>query len=219
MQSLNIAFLRPEFTSQITNQLLAGESINLISPHGQGRRRTLHDLRQNLPSSLQVFHINMRIYKHDYKAFYTNLFIPDTQPSTAFESFDILLNHIEARHQKNLLILHNFDELRKGKEIDRRYDEGFFLALNSIKQRRNMALLCVSTIAYKHYRLHADGSGYISSQINADPIPLPALNATQMLAELHRRDTSHAEQELHVLSQMLIRQSAPYSALEQRFPV
>jgi len=70
MESRHTAFLRPEFTSHITVQLLAEESINLIRPHGQGRRRTRYDLRQNLPASIHVFHMNMRSYKYDYKGFY-----------------------------------------------------------------------------------------------------------------------------------------------------
>ncbi len=110
------AFLRPEFTALLTAKILTGESLNLISPHGQGRRRTLHDLRHNLPKPLQLFHFNMR-------------------------------------------------------------------------------------------------------NINVSPIVLPPLSNAQLLAELRRRDGSKTTQQLRSLSATLLHQSAPYSALEQLFPI
>ncbi|PCI43671.1 MAG: hypothetical protein COB41_06475, partial [Proteobacteria bacterium] len=53
--------LRSEFTHQLFDVLLQGESINLISPHGQGRRRTLHDLRGIFPKSWKTFQVDMRV--------------------------------------------------------------------------------------------------------------------------------------------------------------
>jgi len=52
--------LRPEFTSKLASQLLEGVSLNLISQHGQGRRRTIQDLRHILPSDVKVFYCDMK---------------------------------------------------------------------------------------------------------------------------------------------------------------
>jgi len=215
MESGRSDFLRPEFTSRITDQLLAGESINLISPHGQGRRRTLHDLRQNLPPSLQVFHMNMRTYKVNYKGFYNDLSAQIKHHSAFDKNFKTLLNNIEKQHEKSLLILHNFDDLRADNDISIGYDQHFFQALNSIQQRCTMALLCVSTAPHDHYRLHADGSENKHAHINARPIALPRLSQQQLIAELQRRDPSQTEDELHVLSANLLLQAASYSALNK----
>jgi len=218
MQSLHTAFLRPEFTTKITDQLLAGASINLISPHGQGRRRTLHDLRQNLPASTHVFHLNMQLYKDDYKGFFDSLCSQAEHDPTSLECLQMLLHTIEKKYHKSLLILHNFDALRAENDIDQRYDQQFFQALNSIQQRCSMALLCVSTAAYEHYRLHADGSKAKYARIKASPISLPTLSKQQLIAELQRRDLAATEDALHALSTTLLRQPAPYSTLKQLAP-
>ena len=43
-QQLNLIMLRPVFTQDLADALLAGKHVNLVSPHGRGRRQTLLDL-------------------------------------------------------------------------------------------------------------------------------------------------------------------------------
>ncbi|MDX8387573.1 MAG: hypothetical protein R8M46_03435 [Ghiorsea sp.] len=81
--------LRPEFTDCLVDKLLTGENINLISPHGQGRRRTLKDLKLVLKGKIQI------------------------------EQFDVLrdnsadlisiIKRLEQVNEQSLLILHNYD--------------------------------------------------------------------------------------------------------------
>jgi len=55
--------LRPEFTSELARQLLEGASLNLISQHGQGRRRTIQDLCHILPHDVKVFYCDMKRHR------------------------------------------------------------------------------------------------------------------------------------------------------------
>jgi len=43
-QQLNLIMMRPVFTQDLAGILLAGKHVNLVSPHGRGRRQTLLDL-------------------------------------------------------------------------------------------------------------------------------------------------------------------------------
>ncbi len=43
-EQLNLTMLRPAFTQALADTLLAGKHVNLVSPHGRGRRQTLLDL-------------------------------------------------------------------------------------------------------------------------------------------------------------------------------
>jgi len=111
--------LRPDFTLKLKNHLLRGESVNLISPHGQGRRRTLQDLRSLLPDSIVVQQLDLRRDPVD----------PVDWLSQAVES-----------SRKTLLILHNFDELSEENSSNQQFIE----QLNSIEMQSTLSLLTVS---------------------------------------------------------------------------
>ncbi len=81
--------LRPTFTQHLAKQLLDCKHINLMSPHGQGRRRTLDDINQVLPTHVDVFQVDLKREQNGY---------------------DCLRLHLEA-HEENkqgIVILHNF---------------------------------------------------------------------------------------------------------------
>ncbi len=65
--------LRPRFTFQLCDALLAGESINVISPHGQGRRRTLQDLQRILSKSWRIFQVDMKAVEKSESSFLDTL--------------------------------------------------------------------------------------------------------------------------------------------------
>ena len=50
---------RPKFTQTLADTLLAGKHVNLISPHGRGRRQTLIDLI-SLLDDVQVAKIDLK---------------------------------------------------------------------------------------------------------------------------------------------------------------
>ncbi|MDQ6998878.1 MAG: hypothetical protein Q9M17_09200 [Mariprofundus sp.] len=206
--------LRPVFTASLANTLLAGACVHLISAHGQGRRRTLQDLRHILSGSLQIFHMNMRSHKTDYKDFIYDLTLQSGSNPSTTQCLDSILNQIENKIQKSLLILHNFDELRCTESIHTGYSSLFFQALNSIQHRKNIALLCVSEHAFDHYLIQADGSEVPHSNLDAESIHLPTITCRQIIAELRRRNVHLSENELQQLASSLRGQPAPYSALE-----
>jgi len=106
--------LRPEFTTQLVTRLLAGVSINLISPHGQGRRRTLQDLRSLLPTSLPVQYIDLRLHQDDLEA---------------------VICACLKQQEQGLLILHNVDLLQ---------DHDLIPQLNETSKLNNINMLYVS---------------------------------------------------------------------------
>jgi len=111
--------LRPEFTQELAEKFIVGASINLISLHGQGRRRTLHDLQTLLPDSLTVQQLDLKRDPID----------PVDWLSAAADS-----------SRKTLLILHNFDVLNEGDSNSKQFIEH----LNHIGQQPNISLLYVS---------------------------------------------------------------------------
>jgi len=111
--------LRLEFTKQLVARLLDGESINLISPHGQGRRRTLQDLRTLLPDSISVQQLDLR--------------------RDSVDPGDWLSQTVDSS-RKTLLILHNFNELNQ----ENSSSQPFIELLNSISKQPALSLLAVS---------------------------------------------------------------------------
>jgi len=111
---------------QLAERLLGGASINLISPHGQGRRRTVKDLRAVITSSLSVQYIDLRLNPDDLQATVSGCL-----------------------QQQNpiLLIVHNFNLLR---------DTGVMEKLNSIKNINHISLLCISEKAEDQPFLEAE---------------------------------------------------------------
>lgn len=59
--------LRPELTKQLADTLLAGKHVNLVSPHGRGRRRTLEDLKTLLPYGVLVQQIDLKRQQNMWK--------------------------------------------------------------------------------------------------------------------------------------------------------
>ncbi len=58
--------LRPAFTQTLADTLLAGNHVNLVSPHGRGRRQTLLDLI-SLLDDIQVAKIDLRREQDTWK--------------------------------------------------------------------------------------------------------------------------------------------------------
>ena len=58
--------LRPAFTQVLADTLLAGKHVNLISPHGRGRRQTLLDL-ETLLDDVVVRKIDLKREQYTWK--------------------------------------------------------------------------------------------------------------------------------------------------------
>ncbi|NWF39516.1 hypothetical protein F3F96_10265 [Mariprofundus sp. NF] len=212
MDSERATCLRPGFTAALAGFILSGESVNLISPHGQGRRRTLDDLRSFIPGSTMIIQLNMQLYCHDLKGFLKAIASYFNHPDHSVESLGKLFNQLEKENQKVLLILHNFDELWSGSTLKDGYSGAFLEDLNRLRERE-ITLLCVTEYAEQHDLLKADGC-----KLDAIPLPLPGITAAQLVAEIQHRNLPVEENELDKLAAWLLNQNAPYSMLDELKP-
>lgn len=210
--------LRPELTTSLAYRLMAGEMITLISPHGQGRRRTLSDLGNRTADSLLTIQLNMQIYQHDFRGFLTDISKQAEHPEMVTSSFSPLLDQLTKAKQNVLIILHNFDELRECSAAISGYNCDFFNDLNSIRQRTNISLLSVCEQHHANYLLQHDGSELSGSSLVSELLQLPALTHQQLLAELVRRTLPVRENDLPELTDWLLKQTAPYSILDRLNP-
>ena len=93
--------LRPTFTKKLAALLLAGQHINLISPHGQGRRRTLQDLKSLLPADLFIKQIDLKdLGLSEYQSL-----LSEAAKSLVMEKKSVLL------------ILHNFNAMNHFSDV------------------------------------------------------------------------------------------------------
>ncbi|MDX8405182.1 MAG: hypothetical protein R8K50_03435 [Mariprofundus sp.] len=107
--------LRPIFTTKLAERLQHGQAINLISPHGQGRRRTLRDLLTLLPASLPVTYIDL-------------LRMNDERIQTTITS-------CSKTESPALLIVHNVNLLKT---------DSIIKALITTQNNNHISILCVS---------------------------------------------------------------------------
>ncbi|NWF35574.1 hypothetical protein [Mariprofundus sp. KV] len=212
MDSKRAACLRPEFTAALAGFILSGESVNLISPHGQGRRRTLEDLHQFIPGSTMIIQLNMLLYCHDLKGFLKAIASYFNHPETNVNSLGGLFDQLEKENQKVLLILHNFDQLWNGSTLKDGYSGSFLEDLNRLRERE-ITLLCVTEHADQHDQLQADGT-----QLDAIPLPIPDITSAQLMMEILHRDLPVEQDELGGLAAWLLQQKSPYSILDQLEP-
>jgi len=159
--------------------------------------------------------MNMRTYKTDNKSFLNKIEPKQVGLNRQNSDLNSILNRLEKSYAESLIILHNFDELRSSKGIDEAYNIDFFKALNSIRTRHHIALLCVSENRHNHYLLEADGRETAHSRLDAESLHLPELTHEQIMRELKRQVLPFTESELHEFTASILNEGAPYSALKQ----
>jgi len=183
--------LRPEFTHQLFDVLLQGESINLISQHGQGRRRTLHDLRGILPKSWKTFQVDMRVVEKGEASLLDEL-LKQTKVEDMSNIHDFMLE-MNKSSINNLIIIHNFHLLT---------DLNVISCLNEIENYPYISLLCVSEEKKKN------------STLLATDCILPMVTFAQLLAEIKRREFALNQEDMRLLATFLLQQTSPYSFLD-----
>ncbi len=181
--------LRPEFTAALAARLRDGACLHLISPHGQGRRRTLDDLQALLDDCMQITRIDMRGQHY------------------AAADYDALISRVVSAATPALLILHNFDERGRNKQEHDGSSPDPVAILKRIAGGNEITLLCVSAQPPAP-----------DLPLDAKLIMLPPLTADQLLNELRRRSMPLPAAELSALACRLTHQAAPYSALNAAAP-
>lgn len=168
--------LRPAFTEALVNKLTGGQTINLIGKHGQGRRRTLDDVKRCLPDSILVLHVDMKSYRQSYTGFIEALWQQCANEAAAPDNLAGLLTALRSGARPTLLILHNFDVLRINLDLDTHYSPRFFDHLNNIKRRANMSLLVVSEKAHSAFLQQGGGGDLPGSTLDANDLVLPEVS-------------------------------------------
>jgi len=194
MMASEYVCLRPEFTQQLVEQLQKQGCVHLISPHGQGRRRTLQDLKHVLPKGWIALQMDMRVAPSDVDAFFAALCSLYAQAiHDDIVDMDALINKSAEYSDYILIVVHNVELLN---------DDDVVLALNKLCQNHHILLLYVFE--------KKPGTGFS----NAVDCYLPAVTHQQLMQELARRypKLSHAESVKKV--DWLLQQSAPYSQLD-----
>jgi len=185
--------LRSEFTFQLRDALLAGESINLISRHGQGRRRTLQDLHVIFPKSWRILQVDMKAVEKSESTFLDELLKQGKVENISnIHDFMLKLNNTSIYH---LIIIHNFHLFT---------DLNVISCLNEIEDYPYLSLLCVSEKKQENSTLLA--RGYM----------LPRVTSEQLLAEIKQRDFVLNQADMLLLAAFLLQQTSPYSLLDAR---
>jgi len=185
--------LRPEFTYQLLGSLVQAKSIRLISPHGQGRRRTLQDLRRLFPESWDVLQLDMRGIENTELACVNEL--SKQAKIENISTIHDLFHKMDKTSIYFLVIVHNFDLLT---------DINVISCLNSIEKYPYISLLCVSDKIQQKTALFAKDC------------MLPAITSRQLLNEITRRDWQFTKEEMHMCVEFLLQQSSPYSLLDEQ---
>jgi hypothetical protein len=183
--------LRPAFTESLVERLSTGACLALTSPHGQGRRRTLQDLRHALPASMRVLQANLRHCPQDQMQLLTTL-----AEQAGISDADNLERLLEQLPRQTLIILHNFDELQPGEASG--FDARFFAALNGMDKHAGLALLCVCESIPPEL------------QRSIEACSLPPLTGKEIANELALRGVAATSEQIESIAHS----PAPYSAIE-----
>ncbi len=185
--------LRPEFTFQLRDALLAGESIHLISPHGQGRRRTLQDLRIIFPKSWRTLQVDMKTVEKSGLTLLDEL-LKQVKIKNIANIHDFL-SKLNKTSTYSLIIIHNFHLLT---------DLNVISCLNEIRNYPYLSLLCVLEKKQEN------------STLLARAYMLPRVTSEQLLAEIKRRGFALNKEDVELLAVFLLQQTSPYSLLDAR---
>lgn len=170
---------KKQFTKAIYNKLLNGDSINLTGNRHNGQKRLFDDIRAlGEQQGLKTLIIDMNSCKYSYEGFLelVRAQLDKTTPSTsqkalpegdssqssiALSKIDIaqVITQTDKTYERHLLLLLNYDALLNNKK--QRFPKAFFDNLNSLKNKKNVSLCCVTErphLQYKVYYNDAEGS-------------------------------------------------------------
>jgi hypothetical protein len=203
--------LRPTFTENIVKTLLKGEPINIYGSKGQGRERLLEDLQNCQFENMQMLLINMKNYAGSYQGFVEDL--GRKMGQTSSNKLEFLLNELPSTDKKTVLLLQNFDSLFNNPKVHQQYSVRFFDHLNSIKNRSNMALVCVTENLHSNSMIYINRGIKRGSWLDLKAKPLPPFDLDQIRAELKRHFPALYSDELDQISNKVFAHHLPYPLL------
>jgi hypothetical protein len=206
--------LRPEYTQIIVRDLHRGKSINLIGSEGIGRERLLQDIQQSDLPDTETILINLKSYKESYDALILHIWDLMGKQGKKPRNLSELIDRAENKNGRVLLLLNNFDALLDNPKADPKFDMRFYDALNYIRNKIHVALLCVTQKPHDQSVVFINGEHHSNSWLDLEKKHLPQLTRQEIGAEIARRGLSLDEAWKEHLTDTVAEASKPYNLLE-----
>jgi len=195
--------LRPLFTNVLYRRLKAGQSINLVGLRGAGCSRALQDVAELIRNEGGTpILVDLNKYKYNYAGFVEEaqeqLLLSAGNNRTAQKAIEgeyppvsLILREHQTEHQHIYLLFDHFDALLD--DPGQRLPKHFYDDLNSLNNKPNISLCCVTEKPHLQYRVHyRDEKGEITvtlSWLDLQHFDLPHLMEEEIQAELHKQLT------------------------------
>ena len=194
--------LRPSFTNILYRRLRAGQSINLVGLRGAGCSRALQDVADLVKADGGTpILVDLNRYKRDYTGFVEavqeqlHLTVGDQIGTVKaieeqqYPPVSLILREQQTQDQHIFLLFDKFDALLDDPE--QRLPKHFYDDLNSLNNKPNISLCCVTEKPHLQYRVHyRDEKGEITvtlSWLDLQHFDLPHLLEDEIQAALHRQ--------------------------------
>lgn len=179
--------LRPRFTRLLFQRLREGKSINLIGLPLAGCTECLRDVQQLAQEQdIITVYLDMKDYKYNYAGLlqdtHQQLIANDllegqkTLPS-GINNLAIVVSEYANRETDTFILLDHFDDILDNE--DQRLPKSFFDDLNSLRNRSNIAICCVTAKPHLQSKYHfEDEKGKLDntlSWLDLDAMLLPNL--------------------------------------------
>lgn len=180
--------LCPVFTKRIIQLLIEkGRSVNLIGAEGCGRKRLLEDIRDSkLPDTRVVLIDSVKSYQNNYAGLVRDVWTQLGKDGEAPETLGELFERYEENDGKILLLLHHFDALLDNRNVDANYNTAFYDCLNYLRNKPNIALICVTQKPHDQSVAVYDGATHRNSWLDLEKKELHPLTHDEIKAEILR---------------------------------
>jgi len=207
-------YLRPIFTDDLIKTLQKGYSINLIAIDGQGRRRLLEDIKNSNLKNTKIFYIDMNEYRENYQEFMSSLWQQlDEKEKEPLNDLESLINLLEEKEYRVIIILHHFDELLDNSLVDKQFARNFFTQLNHLCQRQKISLLCVTTQPHDQSLVFINEKPVCYCWLELEKKRLPKLTHDEIKFELKCRKLPLSTNELSQVTWAVHGHEKPYRLL------
>ncbi len=178
--------LRPYFTRLLFQRLNEGKSINLIGLPLSGCSECLYDVKMlAVKKGIVTVYLDMKDFKYNYqgllKSTHEQLTVGSIEAKNALpestQNLAIVVSDYTNLERNTFILLDHFADILDNPE--QRLPKSFFDDLNSLRNRTDIAICCVTDKPHLHCKYYfEDGKGKINdtlSWLDLDPLLLPNL--------------------------------------------
>lgn len=195
--------LRPRFTRLLFQRLSEGKSINLIGLPLAGCTECLRDVQQLAQEQgIVTVYLDMKDYKYNYKGLVQNTYqqmvanglldgfkaLPEKM-----ENLAVVISEYANPQTDTFILLDHFEDILDNPE--QRLPKSFFDDLNSLRNRNNFALCCVTTKPHLQCKYYfEDEKGRLDntlSWLHLDALPIPHLLDEEATAAVDEALSQH----------------------------